>query len=305
MSQKDFIMKQIFLILLLYSTGVMSQSTTINTGINTKTPGSRLTVKGSFAGDYKIVTDQNTVLDDSDFYIAYNGNTKGTIRLPTAISGPGNFKGRIYGIKNTSSQAVLTVFPDASNLEKIDAAGDVDYITIPPGYYAELISKGTITGTTWELSMLVPTELSSEMTQLLNVALAVPKNSKPQIFTVSPINPPDVIIPDSQKTFHLPESKTVFLNFTVGIGLLESSASPGSSIPYYRCELFINNTPTQIFQIVQQHSRGIQFSMSGVYSLPAGTHTIEARLSTWNRLGMVYDNLFGVLSLLLSAVHMN
>ncbi|MEN0083092.1 MAG: hypothetical protein AAGC51_16625, partial [Flavobacterium lindanitolerans] len=63
-------MKQLFLSLLLYSTGMMSQNTAINTGINTKNPGSRLTINGSFAGDYKIVTDQNTVLDDSDFYIA-------------------------------------------------------------------------------------------------------------------------------------------------------------------------------------------------------------------------------------------
>ena len=162
-------MKQIFLILLLYSTGMMSQ----NTGIYTKNPGSSLVVDGSFAGNYKIVTG-NVILDDSDFYIAYNGNANGIIRLPVAISGPGNFKGRIYRIKNTTGNWNLTV--TAQNLEKIDAATDVTGIVVPPGYYAELISKGTATGTTWELSMLVPIVRSSRVIKLVDVAYSVARN---------------------------------------------------------------------------------------------------------------------------------
>ncbi|KQS53235.1 hypothetical protein ASG38_00415 [Flavobacterium sp. Leaf359] len=296
-------MKQLFLILLLYSTGMMSQNTAINTGINTKNPGSRLTVDGSFAGDYKIVSGDFT-LDDSDFYIVYNRDNKATIKLPKAISGPGNFKGRIYGIKNISrnqQSGYLTVTPEALGLEKIDAAGDVDYITIPPGHYAELISKGTTTGTTWELSMLVPVAQSSKMTHLLNVAIGMPKNSSPQsTFTLSPPTTLDVVIPGTQKTFSLDKPKTVFFNFTVGLGLI-NFFSPGDYYHFYRCELFINNSPTQIFQVVQEHSKSIQFSMSGVYDLPAGTHTIEARLSSWHDFGQARNLKYGILSLLLSA----
>jgi hypothetical protein len=307
MSQKDFIMKQLFLILLLYSTGVMSQNTAINTGINTKNPGSRLTVNGSFAGDYKIVSGDIT-LDDSDFYIAFNSpGGKGSILLPKAISGPGNFKGRIYGIKNISAQGDLTVFPDASNSEKIDAAGDVDYIVVPPGYYAELISKGTTTGTTWELSMLVPTKLSSKMTRLLNVAIGVPKDSGYQSLFAMGSSSLDVEIPGSRGSFSLMDDKptALFLNFTVGLALLDYSAPvfpPGSVISYYRCELFINDMPTGIFQVVQENSKGLQFNLSGKYNFVSRgwRDTIHARISTWNSFGSANNYLLGVLSVLLS-----
>ena len=309
MSQKDFIMKQLFLILLLYSTGMMPQNTAINTGINTKNPGSRLTVNGSFAGDYKIVSDDVT-LDDSDFYIAFNGIGRGTILLPKAISGPGNFKGRIYGIKNISAQGELFVFSEAPSLEKIDATGDVDYIVVPPGYYAELISKGTTTGTTWELSMLVPTKLSSKMTRLLNVAIGVPKNSSYQsLFTIGPSSSVDVEIPGSRGSFFVDKQpRALFLNFTVGLALVDSGTSvllPGSVISYYRCELFINDMPTGIFQVVQENSKGMQFNLSGKYNfVPSATggfwHTIHAKISTWNSFGSANNHALGVLSVLLS-----
>ena len=312
MSQKDFIMKQLFLILLLYSTGVMSQNTAINTGINTKNPGSRLTVNGSFAGDYKIVSDDVT-LDDSDFYIAYNSTSsipgdRGIIRLPEAISGPGNFKGRIYGIKNISALELM-VYSERPG-EKIDATGDVDYIVLPPGYYAELISKGTTTGTTWELSMLVPTKLSSKMTRLSNIAIGVPKNSSYQsLFTIGPSSSLDVVIPDSMGSFFVDKQpRALFLNFTVGLALVDSGTPvypPGSVISYYRCELFINDMPTGIFQVVQENSKGMQFNLSGKYNFvppPAGGywHTIYAKISTWNSFGSANNHVLGVLSVLLS-----
>ena len=312
MSQKDFIMKQLFLILLLYSTGVMSQNTAINTGINTKNPSSRLTVNGSFAGDYKIVSDDVT-LDDSDFYIAYNSTSsipgdRGRILLPEAISGPGNFKGRIYGIKNISALELM-VYSERPG-EKIDATGDVDYIVLPPGYYAELISKGTTTGTTWELSMLVPTKLSSKMTRLSNIAIGVPKNSSYQsLFTIGPSSSLDVVIPDSMGSFFVDKQpRALFLNFTVGLALVDSGTPvypPGSVISYYRCELFINDMPTGIFQVVQENSKGMQFNLSGKYNFvppPAGGywHTFYAKISTWNSFGSANNHVLGVLSVLLS-----
>ena len=302
-------MKQIFLILLLYSTGMMSQ----NTGIYTKNPGSNLVVNGSFAADYKIATG-NFILDDSDFYIAYNGNADGIIQLPMAISGPGNFKGRIYRIKNTTGNRVLTVA--AQNLEKIDAVTDVSSILLPPGYYAEFISKGTTTGTTWELSMRVPAVSSFEVTKLVDVASSVARNSvssSQDRFTIVRGNPSilDIVIPGSSNSFTLSEPKTVFLDFVLGIDDLESMVfGQIVMMPYYRCELYIDNVATGIFQIVQQNYIGsqLQFSMSGVRDLPAGQHTIHAKLSLWRSGGGVSSgtaNTFGVLSLLLSAVYIN
>ena len=302
-------MKQIFLILLLYSTGMMSQ----NTGIFTKNPGSSLAVNGSFAGDYKIVTG-NVILNDSDSYIAYNGNTDGIIQLPVAISGPGNFKGRIYRIKNTTGNWNLTVA--AQNLEKINAVTEVSSILLPPGFYAEFISKGTTTGTTWELSMRVPAVSSFEVTKLVDVASSVARNSvssSQDRFTIVRGNPSilDIVIPGSSNSFTLSEPKTVFLDFVLGIDDLESMVfGQIVMMPYYRCELYIDNVATGIFQIVQQNYIGsqLQFSMSGVRDLPAGQHTIHAKLSLWRSGGGVSSgtaNTFGVLSLLLSAVYIN
>ncbi|WP_308131115.1 hypothetical protein [uncultured Flavobacterium sp.] len=300
-------MKQIFLILLLYSTGMMSQ----NTGIFTKNPGSSLAVNGSFAGDYKIATG-NFILDDSDFYIAYNGNADGIIQLPMAISGPGNFKGRIYRIKNTTDNWNLTVA--AQNLEKIDAVTDVSSIVVPPGYYAEFISKGTTTGTTWELSMRVPVVVRYlPMTKVVDVAYSVPRNlSTTDRFVIQNEHPNiiDAIIPQSSTSFSLFEPKTVFLNFTAGIDNLATLQPGQQTMPtiFYRCELYIDNVATGLFQIVSLNGEGsqLQFRLSGVRYLPAGPHTIHAKFSLWSADGTYrFTTQFGVMSLLLSAVYIN
>ncbi|WP_343624613.1 hypothetical protein [Flavobacterium lindanitolerans] len=298
-------MKQIFLILLLYSTGMMSQ----NTGIFTKNPGSSLAVNGSFAGDYKIVTG-NVILNDSDFYIAYNGNTNGIIQLPVAISGPGNFKGRIYRIKNTTDNWNLTVA--AQNLEKIDAVTDVSSIVVPPGYYAEFISKGTTTGTTWELSMRVPVVRTLSMTKAVDVAYSVPRNSSTTYkFTIKNENPQpirDAIIPHSSTSFTLSEPQSVFLNFTAGIDNIATLQPVQMLVVFYRCELYIDNVATGLFQIVPLDGEGsqLQFGLSGVRDLPAGPHTIHAKFSLWLVGGTyAFTTQFGVMSLLLSAVYIN
>ncbi|THD31819.1 MAG: hypothetical protein DI588_09435 [Flavobacterium johnsoniae] len=300
-------MKQIFLILLLYSTGMMSQ----NTGIFTKNPGSSLAVNGSFAGDYKITTG-NFILDDSDFYIAYNGNADGIIQLPMAISGPGNFKGRIYRIKNTTDNWNLTVA--AHNLEKIDAVTDVSSIVVPPGYYAEFISKGTTTGTTWELSMRVPVVVRYlPMTKVVDVAYSVPRNlSTTDRFVIQNEYPNiiDAIIPQSGTSFSLFEPKTIFLNFTAGIDNLATLQPGQQTMPtiFYRCELYIDNVATGLFQIVSLNGEGsqLQFRLSGVRYLPAGPHTIHAKFSLWYADGNnTFTTQFGVMSLLLSGVYIN
>ena len=145
------------------------------------------------------------------------------------------------------------------------------------------------------------------MTRLLNVAIGVPKNSSYQsLFTIGPPSSLDVVIPGSRGSFFLTDDnpRALFLNFTVGLALVDSGTQvfpPGSVISYYRCELFVNDMPTGIFQVVQEHSKSIQFSMSGVYDLPAGTHTIEARLSSWHDFGQARNLKYGILSLLLSA----
>ena len=125
-----------------------------NVGINTANPGSTLTVNGSFAATYKTAAASGPV-GANDYYIAYNGAADGILTLPAAINGAGNFTGRTYHFKNTG---VKTLTISSNGTELIDdqngSGPGVSSITVPPGYYALLVSKGTITGTTWELVLV-------------------------------------------------------------------------------------------------------------------------------------------------------
>lgn len=125
-----------------------------NTGVGTTTPGSKLTVNGSFAATYNNVTATTYTLLASDYYLAWNGSSAGTITLPAAISGSGNFSGRVYHIKNTSTSSSLTVAANGSELMDDQSGPGVTSITLPAGYYGMFISKGTTSGTTWEVAIV-------------------------------------------------------------------------------------------------------------------------------------------------------
>lgn len=142
--------KNVFFIALAISLNCsLINAQTGNVGINTMSPGSSLTVNGSFAATYKTVSASGSV-DASDYYIAYNGAGNGTLTLPTAVSGDGNFAGRTYHFKNTGS-GILTIAAGGSELIDSQNGPGVSSIDIPSGYYAFLVNKGTLSGTTWEL----------------------------------------------------------------------------------------------------------------------------------------------------------
>jgi hypothetical protein len=83
----------------------------------------------------------------SDFYVAYTGTANSTFTLPTAVTGLGNFKGRMYTVKNNTA---FTVTINPVTPETI--SGNTS-ITVPVGQSVELISTGLTGATsTWELS---------------------------------------------------------------------------------------------------------------------------------------------------------
>ena len=125
-----------------------------NTGVGTTTPGSKLTVNGSFAATYKNITATTYTLLASDYYLAWNGSSAGAVTLPAAISGSGNFSGRIYHIKNTSTSSSLTIAANGSELMDDQSGPGVASITLPAGYYGMFISKGTASGVTWEVAIV-------------------------------------------------------------------------------------------------------------------------------------------------------
>ena len=82
-------------------------------GVNMDKPGSTLDVNGSLAAKYTAVTAATYAMTSADFHISYNGTANATFTLPAAIAGEGNFKGRMYTIKNNTA-FTITVNPAAS-----------------------------------------------------------------------------------------------------------------------------------------------------------------------------------------------
>ena len=110
-------------------------------------PGSTLDINGSLAAKYSTVTSATYAMTSADFYISYNGTANATFTLPVAISGEGNFKGRMYNIKNNTA-FTITVNPAASETINGNAG-----ITVAPNQSLQLISTGlTGAASTWEIS---------------------------------------------------------------------------------------------------------------------------------------------------------
>ncbi|MFC5871778.1 hypothetical protein SAMN05443633_11761 [Chryseobacterium arachidis] len=145
-------MKIHFIFILLLFSGIALYSQTGNIGIDNPSPGSKLTVNGSFAATYRQVSTSETV-GINDYYVAYNGGTNGTLTLPAAINGSGNFIGRTYHFKNTGT-ATLSIITSGAELIDNQSGAGISSVDVPAGYYAFFISKGTTTGTTWELILL-------------------------------------------------------------------------------------------------------------------------------------------------------
>ncbi|QRA44263.1 hypothetical protein [Chryseobacterium cucumeris] len=116
-----------------------------NVGVNTVNPGSTMDINGSLAANYKAVTTATYNLVLSDFHVSYNGSSDAVFGLPPSVSGVGNFKGRIYRIKNNTNFKITVnaVAPETIN-------GNAS-ISVPANQSVELVSTGlTGTNSTWE-----------------------------------------------------------------------------------------------------------------------------------------------------------
>lgn len=116
-----------------------------NVGIGTSTPGSTLTVNGSFAAKYNKVTTATYSMAATDYHLAWNGSAAGTVTLPASVS---TMQGRTYYIKNATSSQSLTVNPATS-----ETIGGSSSISVPAGQTVQLINNGqTGANPTWEIA---------------------------------------------------------------------------------------------------------------------------------------------------------
>lgn len=117
-----------------------------NIGVNTANPGSTMDINGSVAAKYNAVTAALYNLTATDFHVSYNGTANATFNLPAAISGNGNFKGRMYTIKNNTN---FTITVNSATPETINGNASVP---VPANQSVQLINTG-LTGAnpTWEV----------------------------------------------------------------------------------------------------------------------------------------------------------
>jgi hypothetical protein len=121
-----------------------------NLGVGEPTPGSKLTVNGSFAAAYQTITTNAYSISENDFYVIWKGTATGTITLPASTTGV-NRKGRLYFFKNNSDTYPLTI--NAAGTELID---DTAVFTLLPGGTALLVKTdiNTATGITYNVAQL-------------------------------------------------------------------------------------------------------------------------------------------------------
>ncbi len=128
------------------SFSVFGMAQTGSVGINTSNPGSTMDINGSMAANYKSISVNNYNLTSADFHVSYNGITDAVFNLPAAISGVGNFKGRIYRIQNNTN---FNITINAVSPETINGNTNV---LIGPNRSLQLISTGLLgANSTWEI----------------------------------------------------------------------------------------------------------------------------------------------------------
>ncbi|KQT24125.1 hypothetical protein ASG22_08905 [Chryseobacterium sp. Leaf405] len=115
-------------------------------GINTPDPGSTLQVNGSLAAQYRAISATTYAMNETDFHVSYTGTGNATFTLPAAINGTGNFKGRLYTIKNNTAYTVV-INPAAS-----ETIGNNTAVALGANQSLQIINTGlTGAAATWEI----------------------------------------------------------------------------------------------------------------------------------------------------------
>ncbi|MBI5371103.1 MAG: hypothetical protein HZA79_03640 [Sphingobacteriales bacterium] len=265
----------IFLITAMYSTGYTQ---TGNTGIGTSTPGSKLTVNGSLAANYRSEAATTATIGANDFYVVWNAGANGTLTLPAAISGSGNYKGRLYYIKNTTASFNLVLAANGSEL--IDGNPG---ISIPSGYGVNIVNTGATSGTTWEVVSFI----SASIPQFHTSSVVAGAGSVTLTGTTSTAD----VLPGMSLSVNNPTDQSLNYLINCNIAFDAGAATPLNGainmyihmIPYIYVDgvatsfrSFIESEPTRISGGTEASSNFIG-TINGTVSLAPGNHTIEVR----------------------------
>lgn len=271
-------MKRTILFLTCIACSTISFAQTGNTGIGTTTPGSKLTVNGSFAASYRSETGTTGTLGANDFYVVWNGASNGTLTLPAAISGNGNYKGRLYYIKNTTSSNNLVLAANGGEL--IDGAAS---ISIPAGYAVNVVSTGATSGTTWEVVSFMST---TGIQQFRTTSVMVTTGSA----TITGTTTTPVLLPGMTLTVDNPTGQSLNYLINCNIAYDAGFATPTNAavnvFVHINPVLFVDGAATPFKTFIEGEpivtgdngaSSNFIGSLNGTVSLAPGSHTVEVR----------------------------
>lgn len=274
-------MKQLFTSIILSASAFSISSLSVsaqtgNVGVGTASPGSKLTVNGSLAASYRSETSTSGAIGANDYYVVWNGAANGTLTLPAAITGAGNFKGRLYFIKNTTTSTYLNLAANGS--EQIDGNPS---ITLPPGYAVNLVNTGATTGTTWEVIAFVSTTIPQFRT---NSAV-----SNTGTISLTGQDPVAKVIPGLTLTVNNPTGQTLnyLINSNIAMdgGLATPQNAAANMFAHIIVYIFIDGVATSFAsymecepaRVGQEGSSNFIGGVNGSAALTPGNHTIEIR----------------------------
>ncbi|MDR1203579.1 MAG: hypothetical protein LBL58_18380 [Tannerellaceae bacterium] len=123
-----------------------------NIGIRTTTPTSTVTVNGSIAGSYHEITETSYDISPTDYVISYIGTADvATLNLPTITTA---ITGRVYYIKNLTTNCTLTISGGAATLRRGGASPTQSTMTVPPGYHTMIVANANTSGQAWDVLSL-------------------------------------------------------------------------------------------------------------------------------------------------------
>lgn len=265
-------MKRLLLLISIAAIQYSAQGQAGNVGVGTALPGSKLTVNGSFAAPYKIVA-ASAAVGANDFYTAYNSAANGTLTLPAAtVAAPaaGNILGRIYHFKNTGT-GVLTIAAAGAELLDNQSGAGVANVTLSPGYYAMIISKGTTTGTTWEVALIANSNPSLVYEAIGTTSISIASGST-------------FDLPGATVSFSTTNTSTTVLITYSALGLPVSAGTATQGT----IDLLIDgvklissyyagwDSPTSLVRL------GNYSTAQKIVTLPAGAHTVKLQAKCWS-----------------------
>jgi hypothetical protein len=244
-----------------------------NVGIGTATPGSKLTVNGSFAAQYKEISTATYTMANDDYYLLWSGTGTGTITLPAGTAAA-NMKGRMYVIRNNTPNTTLNVVTQAGEATSLGNA-----LTVPNHGGVDLMNTGAASGTTWDVMQFRSSATVGTLIHAANkigipangvwdtVAVGVTKDISACADTITTIRPVQVVITAN------------------AYASLSSPTGTGQGA------FILNIDGVQVTTAYYSSYTGslVKMPVPGVLTytaiLPAGTHIIKLQIKNWTTTG--------------------